>query len=70
MNSPISSFEANQGDPQADAVPEPLSVFGRFIALLQKNRASIAIAGADLVLAMLSYWVAVNLFRDIRGQVQ
>jgi FlaA1/EpsC-like NDP-sugar epimerase len=69
MNSPTPSFEANQSDPQANPVLERLGVFDRFIAYLQKKRARIAIAGADLVLAMLSYWVAVNLFRDIRGQV-
>ena len=69
MNLPNSSFGATQGDPQVATVPERLSIFDRFIALLQKNRARIAIAGADLLLGMMSYWVAVNLFRDIRGQI-
>lgn len=43
--------------------------FDRFIESLRKNQSRIAIAGADLVLAMVSYWVSVNLFRDIRGQI-
>jgi FlaA1/EpsC-like NDP-sugar epimerase len=67
MNSPTPSFEANQSEPQANPVLERLGVLDRFIVYLQKKRSRIAIAGADLVLAMLSYWVAVNLFRDIRG---
>src|SRR5689334_19280314 len=69
MNSPNSSLDANQGKPEANAVPERLGIFDHFIAYLEKNRAKIAIAGADLSLGMVSYWVAVNLFRDIRGQI-
>jgi len=69
MNSPISSFNANEDVAQADAVAERLTTSDRFFAHLRKNQASIAIAGADLVLAIISYWVAVNLFRDIRGEV-
>jgi FlaA1/EpsC-like NDP-sugar epimerase len=68
MNSPISSFNADQDVAQADAVAERLTTWDRFFAHLRKNQASIAIAGADLVLAIISYWVAVNLFRDIRGE--
>jgi FlaA1/EpsC-like NDP-sugar epimerase len=38
-----------------------------FIELLRKHQAKIAVVGADLMLALLSYCVAVNLFRDING---
>jgi len=69
MNSPTSSFNADQDVAQADAVAERLTTSDRFFAHLRKNQPSIAIAGADLVLAIISYWVAVNLFRDIRGEV-
>ncbi|HEU0369642.1 MAG TPA: nucleoside-diphosphate sugar epimerase/dehydratase [Candidatus Acidoferrum sp.] len=69
MNSPISSFDADQDVAQADAVAERLTTSDRFFARLRKNQARMAITGADLVLAMISYWVAVNLFRDIRGEV-
>jgi FlaA1/EpsC-like NDP-sugar epimerase len=69
MNSPISGFNADQDVAQADAVAERLTTSDRFFAHLRKNQTSIAIAGADLVLAIISYWVAVNLFRDIRGEV-
>jgi len=69
MNSPISSSNANQDVAQANAVVERLTTSHRFFAHLRKNQASIAIAGADLILAIISYWVAVNLFRDIRGEL-
>jgi FlaA1/EpsC-like NDP-sugar epimerase len=63
------SANANQDAAQANAVAERLTTSDRFFAHLRKNQASIAIAGADLVLAIISYWAAVNLFRDIRGEV-
>ena len=68
MNSPTSNFGSNQDEAQTVLAPGSLSPFERLIALLQRNKSQIAISGADLVLAMVSYWAAVNLFRDIRGQ--
>src|SRR5215475_5131791 len=65
MNSPT-TFDSNPGG----AEPQPqtsVSAFEGFIAVLRKHQGKIAIVGADLLLAMLSYCVAVNLFRDING---
>ena len=67
MNSPPSTFGSNQNEGPSAAVPGSPGAFDRFIALLRKNKSQISITGADLALAMVSYWVAVNLFRDIRG---
>jgi FlaA1/EpsC-like NDP-sugar epimerase len=69
MNSPTSTFGSNQNQGQSAVVPGSPGAFDRFIALLRKNKSQIAITGADLALAMVSYWVTVNLFRDIRGQL-
>jgi FlaA1/EpsC-like NDP-sugar epimerase len=69
MNSPTSTFGSNQNEGPSAAVPGSPGTFDRFIALLRKYKSQITITGADLALAMVSYWVAVNLFRDIRGQL-
>jgi FlaA1/EpsC-like NDP-sugar epimerase len=69
MSSPTTTIESTQNEPQAAAAQARLGAFERFIAWLRKHQLQIAIAGADLALAMVSYWVAVNLFRDIRGQL-
>src|SRR5262247_1274472 len=67
MNSPT-TFDSNPGG--AEPQPETsVSAFEGFIAVLRKHQGKIAIVGADLMLAMLSYCVAVNLFRDINGVV-
>jgi FlaA1/EpsC-like NDP-sugar epimerase len=68
MSLPTTTIDSNQNEPRSVAAEAKVSPFDRFIALLRQNQLQIAIAGADLVLAMVSYWVAVNLFRDIRGQ--
>jgi FlaA1/EpsC-like NDP-sugar epimerase len=68
MSSPSSALGPNRNETQARAGSGPARVFERFISWLQRNQIPIAIAAADLALAMLSYWAAVNLFRDIRGQ--
>jgi FlaA1/EpsC-like NDP-sugar epimerase len=62
-------MDSNHNETPAAVVSVSGSAFDRFIESLRKNQSRIAIAGADLVLAMVSYWVSVNLFRDIRGQI-
>src|SRR5262245_44650846 len=64
-----STFNSYHDETQASLAVTSAGALDRFIALLQRNQLKIAIAGADLMLAMVSYWVAVNLFRDIRGQL-
>ena len=68
MSSPSSTVSSNRNEAQAPSSSGHASAFEHLILCLQRNQIPIAIAAADLVLAMLSYWVAVNLFRDIRGQ--
>jgi len=69
MNLPTSPLSSNHDETQTAAALTNARAFDRFIALLERNQLKIAIAGGDLMLAMVSYWVAVNLFRDIRGQL-
>lgn len=69
MSSSPSTVNSNHNETQATPAVASTNPFDRFICFLQRNKSKIAIAGADLVLAMVSYWIAVNLFRDIRGQL-